>query len=86
MESVVHFRWAAGLLLKCSAILLCHGWGNAGLITLPIRARMSMETSTADRKEKDQGRRVCGPVAFHILKSREANPSVSRWPITMVLD
>lgn len=72
MESVPHFRWAAGLLLKCSATVLCYEWGNAGLTTLPIRARMSMEISTADRKEKDQGRRI-----FHILKSREANPSVS---------
>lgn len=77
MESVAHFRWAAGLVLKMSATVLRYQWGKAGLITLAIRARMSMETSTADRKEKDQGRRICVSVTFHILKNREANPSVS---------
>lgn len=65
------------MVLKGSAAVLCYQWGSAGLITLAIRARKSMEISTADRKEKDQGRRICGLVTFHILKSREANPSVS---------
>lgn len=77
MESVAHFRRAAGLLLKGRAAVLCYQWGNAGLITLPMRARTSMETSIADRKEKDQRRRICLSVAFQIPKNREANPSVS---------
>lgn len=56
MESVAHFKWAAGLLLKDSATVPCYQWGNAGLITLPIRARMSIEASTADGRGKRPGK------------------------------
>lgn len=42
-----------------TAIVFWYQWGNPGLITLPIKARMSIETSTADGKGKDKEWGVC---------------------------